>query len=341
MAQRSNMISKRFLQNYQGEDVFVYTLTATNISVDISTLGASIQKVVVPDKNGNPVDVVLGTTECADLSKMGYLGAVVGRCANRIANGKFTLEGTTYQLGLNKGNLHIHGGANGFAKRVYNSRVEGNTLVLFRTSLDGEEGYPGKLDYTVQYTAENGSLKIVYTGVCNKTTLFNPTNHVYFNLEGEGNGTILQHVAQINADHYLKNNEIALPVAKVAVDGTAFDFRTPKQIGQDILAEHPDLANSRGGYDHNFCLETEHFATIYAPHSGIQLDAFTNQKGVQFYTANGLNTTGKHVYGKFEGFCLETQTYPDAINHPDYPTSVLKAGQQFFSTTTFVFSTRK
>lgn len=335
------MITKTFFDNYNGQVVYAFTLT-DGISVTILTLGATIIQLKVPDKNGSLVDVALGMTTARDVvgAKGDYMGCVVGRCGNRIAKGKFTLEGTHYTLDCNNGPNHLHGGFDGFHKKVYNANVDGNSLVLTATSDDGDQGYPAKVDFCVKYTVVGTTLTMEYFAESDGTTLFNPTNHTYFNLNGQDDGSILDNVLQIFADTYLEIDNTSIPQKQVLVQGTPFDFRAPKAIGLDIDKAHPQLANG-SGYDHNFCLTQSHFAHAFSTKTGIAMDCYTDMPGVQFYSGNFLaNQLGKAHYPKRSGFCLETQFWPDAINHDDFVQPILKKGEKFYSKTQYIFGTK-
>ena len=336
------MITKELFGNYNGQEIYAYTIT-DGISVTISTLGATILQLKVPDKDGNLVDVALAMTNPHDTvsAKGDYMGCVVGRCGNRIAKGKFTLEGTSYTLDCNNGANHLHGGFDGFHKKVYDAQVGQNSLTLTATSPNGDQGYPCRVDYSVTYTVQNNTLTIQYFGQSDGTTLFNPTNHTYFNLNGQDDGSILDNVLQIFAQSYLEIDQTLIPTRQASVVGTPFDFTLPKQIGQDINQDHVQLVNG-GGYDHNFCLSSSHVACAYSTKTAIQMDCYTDMPGVQFYSGNFLcGNTGKATYPKRSGFCLETQFWPDAINHPDYQQPILQKGKHFKSQTQYVFSIKR
>ena len=335
------MITKKLFDNYNGQDLYAYTIT-DEIEVTVCELGATVLALKVPDKNGEMVDVVLGMTNASDvINKGNYMGAVVGRCANRIANGRFTLNGVEYRLATNNGKAHLHGGVNGFNRKVYEATVQGNELTLTATSCDGEEGYPGNLTFTTKYTVQGHSLKIEYFAQSDKDTLFNPTNHAYFNLNGECDGNIEDNCLQINASEYLQINEDKIPTVRCPVEGTPFDFRMLKPIGKDIDDADPQLRIA-GGYDHNYCLAAYHAARAYSPKTEIVMNVYTDMKGVQLYTGNGLKgNVGKSTYGRRSGFCLETQFHPDAINRDDCDKPILKAGEQFYSQTLFSFLCKK
>ena len=332
------MIAKAFFDNYNGQEIFAYTLS-DDISVTILTLGATIVELKAPDKNGNLVDVALAMTTATDVAgpKGDFMGCVVGRCGNRIAKGKFVLEGKQYTLDCNNGANHLHGGFDGFHKKVYDAKIEGESLLLTCHSDDGDQGYPANLTWWVKYTVSGTALTIEYFGESDATTLFNPTNHVYFNLNGQHDGSILDNVLQIFAESYLQVDETLIPTNKADVQGSPFDFRMPKPIGQDINQDHVQLINGCG-YDHNFCLSQPHFAKAFSPKTGITMDCYTDMPGVQFYSGNFLaGNLGKSLYPKRSGFCLETQCWPDAINHDNYQKPILHKGEQFYSKTQYVF----
>ena len=335
------MITKKLFDKYDGHNIYAYTMS-DGIEVTVCTLGGTVLAIKVPDKCGKLVDVALGMTTARDLiDGIRYMGATIGRCANRIANGQFTLNGKVYRLAKNNGNAHLHGGDVGFNCKVFDATVEGNSLTLTTTSLDGEENYPGNLTLTVTYTVEGSALKIEYFAQSDADTLFNPTNHAYFNLNGESDGCIHDNVLQLNADTYLQIDSDLIPTIRASVEGTPFDFRTAKPIGKDIAACDPQLKLA-GGYDHNFCLNDAHAAHAYSLSTGIAMDVCTDAPGVQLYTGNFLTgKVGKSCYNKRSGFCLETQFFPNAINRDDCAQPILKRGQKFYSQTIYKFSLTK
>ncbi len=336
-------MEKTFFGNYNGHDIYAYTLR-DEISVTIVTLGATIIKLEVPNKSGELVDVVLGMTNPTDVcgAKGDYMGCVVGRCGNRIAKGKFTLEGKNYQLDCNNGQNHLHGGFDGFHKKVYDVvSCDEHSLTLTSHSCDDDQGYPANVDFSVKYTVCGSTLTIEYFGESDGTTIFNPTNHAYFNLNGQDDGNILDNILQLNANEYLEIDETSIPIKKSSVQDTPFDFRTAKAIGKDINLTNIQLTNG-GGYDHNFCLNDSHFARAFSTKTGITMDCYTDLPGVQFYSGNFLcGNVGKAKYPKRSGFCLETQFWPDAINHPDYKQPILHKGEKFYSKTQYVFGVDK
>lgn len=325
------------------------------MAVALSDYGARIVGVVVPDKAGKPTDVVLGFD-----SIQGYLaadeiyhGVTVGRFANRIANGHFTIEGKTFSIKPNNGPNALHGGGGGFHSRVWDLRVVYREKAdFYYVAADGEEGFPGKLAVMVKYrlTDEN-ELVITYRAETDKSTVINLTNHAFFNLNGEGNGDVLDHLLSIAADKYLPCNEYQIPTGEFAhVAGTPFDFTTIKPIGRDI--KQPDEQLRIGhGYDHNYILRPEavttgaSIATVISPLTGIRMDVHTTEPGVQLYTGNFL--TGKDLgksgkpYDKHHAFCLETQHFPDSPNQPEFPSTLLQPGKVFQSETRYRFSVTK
>jgi aldose 1-epimerase len=343
-----------------GRETHLYTLRHANgFHVEISDYGGTVVRLLAPDRQGKLADVVLGFGSVEPYPKQSpYFGSLIGRVGNRIAQGRFTLDGRTYQLATNNtpGGLActLHGGLVGFDKVVWEAesttRERQPALRLHYTSRDGEEGFPGTLKVEVVYslTADNG-LRIDYTATTDKATPVNLTNHSYFNLAGEGNGTILDHVLTVNARRYTPVDKGLIPTGEIAsVTGTPFDFTKPHAIGESVNADHEQLRFG-GGYDHNFVLDAQEgalalAATVYEPKSGRQLQVLTTEPGLQFYCGNFLDgkLTGKsgkpYVYRG--GFCLEAQHYPDSINRPSFPTIVLRPGQTYRSATVYRFSTR-
>lgn len=336
----------KLFDTYNGQAVHEITLKSDLLSVTIRTLGATISDITTSDRDGNPVHVALSVNDAeAMVGDCGYMGAIIGRCGNRMGGGGFTLNGKRYNVFNNADNAHLHGGKDGFNKKVFSVlEISEQTALFGCSSDDGEEGYPGNLGLQVRYTVDGASLSIEYFARCDEDTIFNPTNHVYFNLNGEGNGNIENTIMQIYADAFLTVSEALLPNGmRLLTDGDPFDFRTPKAIGRDINMDDKQI-HIVGGYDHNYCLGLgdEHAATAYCEENGVVLDVYTDRPGVQFYTGNFLNgVQGKHLYNKRAGFCLETQTYPNAANVACFPTAVLKKGDEFYSKTVYAFSVKK
>ena len=305
--------------------------------------GATLQSLLVPDRDGRLRDVVLGyETLEAYRQHDGYLGATVGRCANRIAGAQITLSGTRYPLTANEGANQLHGGPHGLHQKMWEIAHLSKDKVTLRTvSPDGEDGYPGRLEVTVKYILTDNMLRIHYEAVSDKDTLCNLTNHAYFNLSGQGSGPVADHVLSVGAKFYTPCGPGNLPTGEVrAVEGTVLDLRSGVKLGQRLGAA--ELADC-GGYDHNYVLSGQTAAVLYAPDSGIQMETLTTMPGLQVYTAGFLTERqGKAgaVYGKNHGVCLETQFWPDAIHYRHFPSPVLRAGQVYRQQTVYRFSTR-
>lgn len=351
---------KSFGQTENGTETFLYTLTNANgLKADITNYGGIVVRLIVPDRDGNMDDVVLGYNTLAEyLRDTPYFGSIIGRVGNRIANGRFELNDKTYDLVTNNFPAdmpcHLHGGTVGYDKVVWEAEpfIEDNTsgLKLHYLSRDGEEGYPGNLDVTVWYRLTNdNSLKIDYLATTDAATPVNLTNHSYFNLRGEGNGNILSHIMTLDAAHYTPVTAGLIPNGAIApVAGTPFDFTTPHPIGDRIDADNEQIRFG-GGYDHNWVLDNQDgdlalAATAFEPVTGRVMEVWTTEPGVQFYCGNFLDGSliGKsgRPYQRRTGFCLETQHYPDSVNQPNFPTTILNPGEKYQSTTLFRFSTR-
>lgn len=325
-----------------GTEIFCWTiLNEKGFAAKIIDYGATVQSIVVPDKNGTPIDVVLGydTLEEYILGDC-YIGATVGRFANRIKEGRFELDGKKYELCINNGPNHLHGGKKGFDKHIWVAKQFDDKIVFSRTSPDGEEDYPGKLDISVTFSWEGDSFKIEYEAETDRDTILNLTNHSYFNLNGAGNGNVDNHFLKIEADHYTVCDENCTPTGELApVEGTAMDFRIGKNIGKDAYNDEP-CVKPFGGYDANFVINGHPFAVATGDKTGITLAADTDQPGVQLYTANALTEQkgkGNADYGFRSAFCLETQHFPDCANHPEWPSPILRKGEKFHSVTTYTF----
>jgi aldose 1-epimerase len=332
-----------------GAAVDEYTLTNTQqMEVKIITFGGNVTSIRVPDRNGVLGNVVLGFSGLEDYeAQKSYIGALIGRYGNRIAQGKFTLDGREYSIPQNDGTNSLHGGTIGFDKRIWTAEPvetpESVGLKLTYLSPDGEEGYPGNLDVTVFYTLTNdNALRIDYSATTDAPTVLNLTNHSYFNLAGSG--AVYDHVLMLAADNFTPVDANLNPTGGIApVAGTALDFRKAKPIGQDIRSSENQMVLARG-FDHNWVLNggSTPFARVTEPTRGRVLEVTTTEPGVQFYSGNFLDGTLVGANGQTirqgDGFCLETQHYPDSPNHANFPSTVLRPGETFQSTTTFKFS---
>jgi len=340
-----------------GTRIEVFTLTNANgMEVRAINYGAIIASIRVPDRGGKLGDVVLGyDTLDGYLKDTRFFGAVVGRYGNRIARGKFSLEGREYTLAINNAPNHLHGGPNGFNKQVWTASIlatgaKGPSVTFTRTSPDGEEGYPGTLQVRVTYTlTEANEVDIQYEATTDKPTVVNLTQHSYFNLTGQGTGEITDHGMRINADRYTPVDSTLIPTGKIApVAGTPLDFRAPAFIGARIDANDEQIKIG-GGYDHNFVLNRQgtgiaHAVWLNDSRSGRSLDVFTTEPGIQFYTGNhldGVAGKGGATYGRRSGLCLETQHFPDSPNHPDFPSTIVRPGTPYTSHTVWRFSVVK
>ncbi|MFD2743070.1 MULTISPECIES: aldose epimerase family protein [Sphingobacterium] len=337
-----------------GQDsVNLYTISNGTITAAITNYGARVVSLLVPDNQGNPVDVVLGYKDLENYQKKGegFYGAIVGRFGNRIAKGQFKLDDKPFQLELNDGVNTLHGGETGYYTKVWTvSKITDNSIELHLLSPDGDAGYPGALDIYVTYsiTSDNG-LDIAYRATTDKKTIVNLTNHAYFNLSGEGAETITDHELMVKADKYTPVDKTLIPTGELAsVENTPFDFRTAKAIGQDIDADDEQLKIG-GGYDHNFVLNKEeglqHIATVTSPKTGIQMEILTEEPGLQFYSGNFMkdikNAKDDKTYGLRSAFCLETQHFPDAPNQANFPSTVLSPGETYKTQSTYRFTTVK
>ncbi|XP_072844517.2 galactose mutarotase isoform X1 [Pogona vitticeps] len=325
-----------------GGTVEKFLLRSNTVKMEVLSFGCIITALESKDRDGKFSDIVLGFDHLEGYtSKHPYFGAVVGRVANRIAKGKFVVDGQEYLLAINNGPNSLHGGTKGFDQALWTPEVLPDGVCFFRTSPDAEEGYPGELKVWVTYTLKDAELTINYRARSNKTTPVNLTNHAYFNLAGQGSPNIYDHIFTIEADSYLPVDETQIPTGEVAsVQDTAFDLRKPVELGKHL--QKFQLT----GFDHNFCLtqtkEPDFCARVYHPPSGRKMEVFTTQPGIQFYTGNFLDGTlkgkGGHVYPKHSGFCFETQNWPDAVNQPNFPNSLLHPGEEYNTTSCFRFS---
>lgn len=340
-----------FGKTQDGTAVDLYTLTNANgIEVAITNFGAIVTAIRVPGPGGEKTDVALGFDKLDGyLGEHPYFGAVVGRYGNRIANGKFTLNGKQYTLATNNGPNSLHGGKRGFDKRVWTAKQTGDAaLELHYTSPDGEEGYPGTLHTTVLYTLTDANeLRIDYTLSSEADTVANVTNHSYFNMVGQGDADVLGHEVTINADRFTPTGKTLIPTGELkSVAGTPFDFRQPHTIGERINANDDQLKYA-GGYDHNFVLNGEtgvlkFAARVRDPKSGRTVEVSTTEPGLQFYSGNFLDGSnvgkGGKVYKHRYGLCLETQHFPDSPNQPKFPSTVIRPGTPYKSTTIYKFT---
>jgi aldose 1-epimerase len=348
MSAETRVAKQAFGRTSEGTPVDLYSLADGKIEVRIITYGGIIVSLRTPDRNGKLDDVVLG---CDSVEKYeaqtAHFGGIVGRYANRIAHGSFQLDGQTYSIPKNDGDNALHGGIRGFDKVVWSAKQIPGGVELTYVSKDGDQGFPGTLTATVQYTLSGSALRIDYSATTDKDTVLNLTNHSYFDLAGQGKGDVLGHVLKIDASRMTPVDATLIPTGEVkTVEGTPFDFRTPHAIAERIHADDGQLRLGHG-YDHNFVLDhppgqLAEAAEVYEPTTGRILQVLTTEPGVQLYTGNFLDgsITGKEgrVYNRRFAFCLETQHFPDSPNHASFPSTELKPGQEFHSVTVFQFS---
>lgn len=346
-----------FQASFNGKQTNLYFLNNGNISAAITNYGGRIVSLCVPGKDGELADVVHGFSSIEGYQNATevFHGTLIGRVGNRIAGGKFELDGETYNLPLNNGPNHLHGGPGGFHNVVWDVKaVTDSSLILTYVSPDGEMGYPGNLSVEVEYVLTAlDELVINYKAVTDKATPVNLTNHAFFNLAGEANGTINNHLLTLNADYYTPVDSTLIPFGKnEPVEGTPFDFREPKPIGRDLGMQESNQQLQHGlGYDHNFVLNKPQngamswAATVVEPESGRRMDVFTMEPGIQFYGGNFMDgsDTGKHGRPfKFrESFALETQHFPDAPNQPEFPSIILQPGEEYATSSVYKFSIEK
>ncbi|HMH23893.1 MAG TPA: aldose epimerase family protein [Puia sp.] len=345
-----------FHDNVDGKATDLFVLkNKNNAEVAITNYGARVVSLIVPDKNGKPTDVVVGYDSISKYVHLpeSYFGAIVGRYGNRIAKGKFRLGGKVYTLATNNAPNHLHGGKKGFGAVVWDAKQLGDQSVeLSYLSKDGEEGYPGNLQVKVVYTlTDSNELKIDYEATTDKATVLNLTNHSYFNLNGQGSGTINNHLLRINADKCTPVDSTLIPTGKIEpVAGTPLDFRHPATIGSRISADNIQLKYGKG-YDHNFVLNPKkggglnEAATVLGDQSGIFMEVYTTEPGVQFYGGNFMAGVNALKAGKKDdyrtAFCLETQHYPDSPNEPSFPSTELSPGKVYKTETVYKFSVKK
>jgi aldose 1-epimerase len=330
-------------------DLRQVTISNTNgMQVVVTNYGATVMSIKLPDRNGILQEMTLGFDNLQEyVQKRNYMGCIAGRVANRIAQGRFTLDEVNYQLNCNNGANHLHGGPKGWAKLMWNvEEVIDGSVSLSHHSPDGDEGYPGNVVVTVHYLVEEtNTLSIRIEATTDAPTLINPTSHCYFNLTPGHNETILDHVLQINADAFTPSNAELIPTGEiVSVNNTPMDFRLLKRVGSEIDAQFDQLVNANG-YDHNWVLSDydgtlRKCATLSSLSSGITMDTWTNQPGLQCYSGNSLGSVvgrKRQHYTAYSGICLETQGFPDAINHPDFPSVILRPGERYLHETRYVF----
>jgi aldose 1-epimerase len=346
-------IGANFNSEIDGKSVNLYSLkNKNNVEVLMTNYGARVVGIKVPDREGKLVDVVLGYDDAKTYKEntTSFYGALIGRYGNRIAKSKFTLDGNEYQLEANNGENSLHGGQSGFYDKVFDvDQQDANTLILSYVSPDGEGGYPGTLKTTVTYHLnDDNGLEITYSATTDKSTVVNLTNHAFFNLNGEGDPSILDHVLTIHASAITPVDEALIPTGELLdVSGTVFDFRKPTVIGERINENDEQL--KRGvGYDHNYVLDKEpglqNVATVYSPKTGIVMDVLTEEPGLQFYSGNfmkdeGLKGQEGTSHGYRSAFCLETQHFPDSPNQPSFPSTTLNPGETYTTKTVYKFST--
>lgn len=343
-----NMTTTLYGRTDDGAEVHRVTLGGPMLQTSILTFGGVVERIDVPDRAGRTANVVLGLDSLDGYQhRSPHFGALPGRFANRIAGGRFVLDGMEYRLACNDGPNALHGGLHGFGKRVWSIEDSGERHVaLGLLSPDGEEGYPGALHVRVTYTVDGPELRLDYRASTDKPTVLNLTNHSYFNLAGEGSGDVLGHMLQIEADAFLPVTASSIPTGEVrAIAGTPFDFRTPAPIGCRIRDADPQILHGQG-YDHTWVLRPgaglRQAVRLHEPGSGRTLDVLTTEPGVQVYTGNQLTGTlagpGGRSYRQGDAVCLETQHFPDSPNQPAFPSTVLRPGEEFTSTTVFRFT---
>ena len=350
---KTGMVNSELQGNHKGKDVYLYTLTNKDGNVlKISTFGARIVWVEVPDRSGKKDNVTFGFDTFEGMIKGDpYFGATVGRYANRIAKGKFTLDGKEYTLPLNNGPNSLHGGPGGWHSAVWDAEIIKDSqfpAVKFTLkSPDMEEGYPGNMNVETLYTwTDNNEIIMDYALTTDSRTVFNITNHAYFNLSGAGNGDILNHEVVIKASKFVAVDSTLIPTGELRpVAGTPFDFTSPRKVGERINEDYDQLILGKG-YDHTFVLDNveDVDATVYDQSTGRTMEMITDQPGVQFYTGNFLNGSrigyGGKPYINRSGLCLETGHFPDSPNHPDFPSAVLNPGETFVSRTIYRFTVK-
>jgi aldose 1-epimerase len=330
----------------EGREVSLYILKNDNLEVTLSDYGATIVRVRLTLKDGEMRDLVRGYDDLDSyINADGYLGAVVGRVGNRICKGKFTLDGKDYELYCNNGPNHLHGGKIGFDKKIYDTVIDGDSVLFSAMSPDGEEGYPGKLDYSVKYTLSSNSLRLDYYAVADKATPVNLTNHVYFNLMGAG--TVYSHRISVDADRYIPTDDTLIPTGVIkSVEGTPFDFREEKFLSAGILGTHKDITLG-GGLDHCVVFTNRgegmhERVKVTSPDGLVTLKTYTDMPAVQLYSGNFLGNKkfpfrGGEKQIKRAAFCLETEAMPDSVNHENFTNTVLRPGEEYKTSTVYEF----
>ena len=345
---------KDFGRTSTGEQATRYTIHAGRYTASVTDYGATLVSFTINGKDGTPIDIVLGYDSVSDYEKSdACFGATVGRNANRIGGAAFTLNGKTYRLAKNDGENNLHSGPDVYYKRMWKTQgvePDGASIALTLNTPDGDQGYPGAFSATVTYRLDReGNLSIHYEGISDQDTICNMTNHSYFNLNGEGNGDILDHNLKLFSDKITEIDAGTIPTGRLLdVEGTPFDFRNGKSIGADIDADNEQLRFGNG-YDHNFVFamdkgETRKMAEVFSSVTGLQLDVYSDLPGMQLYTANYVTphaAKSGHIYNRRCGFALETQYFPNSINIPSFTSPILPAGQKYASTTTYKLSLRK
>lgn len=339
------MVGMQKVCEKDGRDIYTYQLeNAQGALLTATNYGATIMALKIPDGQGKLTDVVLGfSTPQEYFGEHPYFGATIGRCTNRIAGGKFMLDGELVSIPCNENGVNLlHGGDNSFNRGIWSGEIDKNTLTLCYDSPDGEDGFPGKVDVRLEMTlTDENALRLVYTAHTDRTTLVNLTNHAYFNMQPyEG---IEDHILCIDADYYTPVDKNLIPTGEIApVASTPFDFTVPRALGQRIDEDNIQLKRG-GGYDHNYVLRGSGFrraARVQAPQSGLAMEVYTDKPGMQFYTAQNMPTMrGKNgaLYKTRAAYCFEPQFYPDSVNHPDFPSCVLRPGEEYHYTTEYRF----
>jgi len=333
------MAALKLFGEYRGEPVYLIKLANENIQAEFISFGASIRSIKVKDRQGHYCDVCLGYDRIEDYAAMdGYIGATVGRHANRIGDSRFILNGKEYRLSANEGNNQLHGGIEGFSHKLWSFCCTENSVTFSIDSPDGDEGYPGNLHAELTYFLDDIGLRLEYKAKSDTDTIVNLTNHAYFNLSGHDSGEIYDHTLFLGADEFTVSDSENIPTGEIRdVEGTELDFRCTTKLKDRILC--PELRITEG-LDHNFVLSSSPAAVLYSPKSGIEMVCTTSLEGIQVYSSGFLSDrTGKDgaIYKKHHALCLETQHFPDAINKAHFPSPVLKAGEEYSEWTRYSF----